>query len=337
MAAPQAAQNFVKKLASGELLFKEGDTPDAMYVVKRGRLIVFKQKGSSEVELAQISTGQMVGEMAFFDQKPRSASARADLDTEVIVLPFKSLQAQFDEFPEWIKAIVKTINEHLREANKRIKALEQVDDKGGSSRGLSPYQANKLCSIISFVAQRYGTPDPTDGGVEIPSGMLRKFTIQVFQEPTNKMQLLIGNLQGLGLVKFQELGEGKVKINLLKPEVLQGFVEWYNEYLYASEDKKITVTAEDMKALRALAFYGAKSAPDAKGESKVNLQQVQNESMKDLGAVVVANDFNKVSQKGLCSEKFQEKEGLCVKVNAAEAEKLFNFWQIVHTLVGSAT
>jgi CRP-like cAMP-binding protein len=66
MAAPQAAQNFVKKLASGELLFKEGDTPDAMYVVKRGRLIVFKQKGSSEVELAQISTGQMVGEMAFF-------------------------------------------------------------------------------------------------------------------------------------------------------------------------------------------------------------------------------------------------------------------------------
>ncbi len=335
MAAPQGGNNHLKKLAQGEILFREGDTPDCMYVVKRGRLIVFKVKGTSEIELATVGVGQMVGEMAFFDRKPRSASAKADLDTEVIALPFKSLQAQYDTFPEWIKAIVKTINDHLREANKRIKNLEQVGEKGGgSSKGIQPYQANKLCAILSLVAARFGVADAVDGGLELPSGTLRKFTIQVFQEPTNKMQTLIGFLQALGIMKYQELGEGKVKVNLLKPEVLYGFVDWYNEYLFKAEDKKITVEPDDMKALRAMAFYAAKTPPDAKGVCKLNLTQIQNDSMKDLGAVVAVNDFNPIIKKGLCSEKMQEKDGLSVNVNAAEIALIYPYWQIVHTLAG---
>ncbi len=332
MTAPQGGSNHIKKLNNGDILFREGDSPDSMYVVKRGRLIVFKQKGNSEIELATVNVGQMVGEMAFFDRKPRSASARADLDTEVIELPFKSLQAQFDTFPEWIKAIVKTINEHLRDANKRIKSLEQVDDKGGSPKALNPHQASKLCSILSFVGQRYGTADAVDGGLEIPSGTLRKFTIQVFQEPTAKMQILIGCLQSLGIVKFQELGEGRVKINLLKPDVLQGFVEWFNEYLYTSEEKRVTLVEDDMKALRALVFYSERNVADAKGISKINLTAVQNESMKDLGFLVTAADFNKLITKGICSEKIQEKDGLSVSVESQSVEKLFLFWQIAHSI-----
>jgi len=63
----------------------------------------------------------MLGEMAFFDDTPRSAGAKAKTDCEVIELPFSALHAQFKKFPEWLKAMVKTVNSHLREANKRIK------------------------------------------------------------------------------------------------------------------------------------------------------------------------------------------------------------------------
>jgi CRP/FNR family cyclic AMP-dependent transcriptional regulator len=334
----QTTANHLKKLNAGDILFREGDAAESMFVIKKGRLIVFKQKGMSEVELATVGAGAMIGEMAFFDRKPRSASVKADLDSEIIELPFKSLQVHYDAMPEWVKAVVKTVNDHLREANKRIKNLEQVSEKGGGSgKGIQSFQANKLCAILTLVAARFGTEDKVDGGLELPGGTLRKFTIQVFQEPTNKMQMLIGFLSSLGIMKYQDLGEGKAKVNLLQPKVLYEFVEWYNEYLFASEEKKITVEPDEMKIMKALVFYANKiTEVDTKGDVKVNITQVQNESMKDLGYVVSVNDFNPLTKKGLTSDKMQEKEGLSIKVNKEEINRLQTFWQIVHTVTAGA-
>jgi CRP/FNR family cyclic AMP-dependent transcriptional regulator len=342
MAAPattpqqKVAQNHLKKLNAGDILFRENDPANSMYVVKRGRMKVFKQKGNSEVELATVGPGAMIGEMAFFDRKPRSASVKADLDSEVIELSFNSLEAQYKLLPEWLKSIVKTVNDHLREANKRIKNLEQTNEKGGGgSSGMAPHQANKLCAILTLVASRFGKPDPTDGGLELPAGTLRKFTIQVFQEPTNKMQQLIGYLQGMNIMKFQDLGEGKVKVNLLKPEMLYDFVEWFNEWLFASEDKKVTVEIDEMKPFKALMFYAQKATDiDAKGDVKLNINQMQSTSMQDLSFLVAPNDYNGLIKKGICSEKMQEKDGLSVKVNKEKIVKLYNYWQIVHAIQG---
>ncbi|MCC6277404.1 MAG: Crp/Fnr family transcriptional regulator [Oligoflexia bacterium] len=329
--------SHIRQLKQGEILFKEGDPPDSMYVVKKGRLVVFKPKGNSEIELAEVGAGAMIGEMAFFDRKPRSASIRAALDSEIIELPYNALQAQFDKFPEWLKSMVKTINDHLREANKRIKNLEQAQGSmnykggGGKAPSFTPHQANKLAAILMFVAHKWGTP-VEGGGVDVKPGPLRKFTIQVFQEPTSKMQALMEGLQGLGFLKMEDLGEGKQRITLLKKEMLEGFVEWFNEYLFASEDKRVTVKNDEMKVIKALLHFGAKLQPDEKGFVKVSLVEIQNESMKDLGYLVGVNDVNGLIAKNLTSDKLSEKDGTYLKFEIAELARIYPFWQIVYGL-----
>ncbi len=326
------AQN-VKQLKQNELLFKEGDTSESMFIVKKGKLSVFKVKGSAEVELAEVGAGAMIGEMAFFDRKPRSASVKARLDSEIIELPFKALQAQYDTYPDWLKAIVKTINEHLRDANKRIKNLEQAEPAGkGKTNNISPYQANKLCSIIMFVANKWGAPGPE--GIDIRPSQLRKFTIQIFQEPTNKMQTLMAILSSLGIMKQEDLGEGRQKITLIQPEVLEGYVEWANEYLFTEESKKITVTRDELKTLRALVHFAKKLAPDDKGQTKINLNDLQNESMKELGYLVGPNDSNGLIEKKIVSDKISEKGATLIKVDAKSIEKVYPFWQIFYAIEG---
>ncbi|HEX4924562.1 MAG TPA: Crp/Fnr family transcriptional regulator [Bdellovibrionales bacterium] len=317
----------IKKLGPNELLFREGDPSDAMYVVKSGRLSVFKAKGKAEIQLAELGPGAMLGEMAFFDNKPRSASAKATQDSEVIILPFKALYAQFKTFPEWLKSVVKTINDHLREANQRIKNLEQATN---DTRMFPPHTITKLCGILALVAHKYGEAVPE--GVVVPGGTLRKFTIQVFGEPTNRMQKLTEQLSGLGYMKVEDLGEGKQRMTMLKLDQLADFVEFYNDYLFKDEGKRVTIEETELKVLRALIAFGSQVPADESGKVKISLNNMQNESMKVLGHLVTANDVNGLISKGVIGDKESQKGELFTSFSLKDLQRILPFWELIYTL-----
>jgi CRP/FNR family cyclic AMP-dependent transcriptional regulator len=311
----------------GEYLFREGDPSLAMYVIKSGKLGILKSKGNSEITLAELGPGDMLGEMAFFDQKPRSASARAIADSAVIELPFKALNAQFKTFPEWSKAIMRTVNNHLRNANQKIKSLEKSDEE--TNAVFPPHTVTRLCAILASVAKVYGEKSP-DGSTLVPPGTLRKYTIQIFQQPTNKMQTLLEVLQGFGHIKIEDLGEGKQRITLFNPDFLVRFVDFYNDFLFKSEDKRTSIEEKEMKTVKALLFYGRKGKANEKGEIKLNLTQMQNDSMRDLGSLFNVDDVNSLSEKKLVGEKFSLDGALAMSFNFVDLETQFPYWELIH-------
>lgn len=316
-----------KKVAKDTYLFREGEAPDAMYIIKSGQFGITKTKGNSEVTLAELPAGAMVGEMAIFDRKPRSANVKALKDSEVIMLPYDSLTQQLENLPVWVKAIMRTMNENLREANKKIRILENPDS---SQDRFPPHVVNKLISLINFVGFRYGTKEGE--AILVPANRLRNYTIQVFQEATNKMDSMQEALQSLGLYKVEDLGEGKKKLTNLNPEFLFEFVDWYNEWLFKQDKDKVNVSEQEVNILNALIHFAKKTQPDAKGASKINLTTVQNESMKELGALIKVDDVNSLIEKKLISEKMTEESGLCVKLNLSEIEKPTRYWKLVWDL-----
>lgn len=319
----------VKKLGKGEILFREGDASDAMYVIKSGRIAITKAKGSGEIILAEKVNGEMLGEMGFFDAKPRSAGAKAVSDAEVIALPFAALHAQFKTFPEWLKAMVKTINSHLREANTRIKNLEAAST--GEEEMFPPHLVTRLCAIISLIGFKAG--EKTETGLVVPYYMLREYCIQIFQQPTNKLDRMMEILGALNIMKVEELGEGKKRITILNHKLLTDFTDWYNKYLFTESSKRVTVEEKEMPTLRALVFYGKRQTPDDKGIVKVSLTDMQNNSMKDLNTLFSVNDADPLAEKGLVQEKSSEQGGtLSMKFKLADVESVLPFWEIIYTL-----
>lgn len=323
-----SASSGPRQLAAGQYLFREGDASDACYVLKSGTVIITKAKGNSEIELATLKTGQMFGEMAFFDSKPRSASAKAKTDAVVVCLPFAALNAQFKNMPEWLKAMIKTINDHLRDANARIKNLES--SKPGEETEFSPYRITKLCSILGLVGARFAEQKPE--GLIINYQKIRDYTIQVFQEPTNKMDKMMAILQGLGMLEVQDLGEGRKQVIYKRLDDLISFVDFYNKYLFTEESKRINIEKKDMRNLKAMLFYGAKQTPDAKGTVKINLTAIQNESMKDLGFVLTINDWESVIAKKVTGDKISESGSLSLPFEMKIVEQLHKAWEIVYAI-----
>jgi uncharacterized membrane protein len=77
----------VRKVPEGEFLFKAGDPGQAMYIVVSGEIeISVTDRAGQKIVLNDCHRGDTFGELAMLDAGPRSASARAVEDTELVEL-----------------------------------------------------------------------------------------------------------------------------------------------------------------------------------------------------------------------------------------------------------
>jgi len=104
-------------LAADEVLFQEGDVAQSVFIVKRGELVVSKGQGSTQVILGKVKVGEFVGEMAHFNNEPRSATVRATTDCELIEIPRGSLDTLLFTKPSWSKALISNLSARLRTSN----------------------------------------------------------------------------------------------------------------------------------------------------------------------------------------------------------------------------
>jgi len=103
-----------------ELLFKEGDLSNSMYLLKSWEFEVFTNKNNEEIILWYIKSEDILWEMAIFEHhKHRMASARATKDTIVIILLEFALQEIVNKHPEILEKIKKIIEERRKE-NKEV-------------------------------------------------------------------------------------------------------------------------------------------------------------------------------------------------------------------------
>jgi NTE family protein len=86
-------------LLGGQVLFREGDAGDCLFVVTYGRLRATKQNHGGEILLGEIGSGETVGEMALLTGEPRSATVRAARDSELYRLSAEAFSALIDQHP----------------------------------------------------------------------------------------------------------------------------------------------------------------------------------------------------------------------------------------------
>jgi CRP-like cAMP-binding protein len=106
-------------------IVKQGDPDDGMYLVLDGELRVRLLIGGKETILATLGPGECFGEIALFDQGPRSADVLANKDSILLKISSEAFDKLRREAPELsapiLFAISKTLAARIRADNKRIK------------------------------------------------------------------------------------------------------------------------------------------------------------------------------------------------------------------------
>jgi signal transduction histidine kinase len=146
-----------QKFAAGQPMFKEGDKGDGIYVVKDG-LVEISVKVADNVErvFAQLGPGEVIGEMAVLEFKPRSATARAARDSVLYFIPRNELLLMVERSPVLSLELLREISQRLREFNQRyiheILQTERLTIIGRFARSIVHDLKNPL-NIIGLTAE----------------------------------------------------------------------------------------------------------------------------------------------------------------------------------------
>jgi CRP/FNR family transcriptional regulator, cyclic AMP receptor protein len=107
-----------RRIPSGELLFDAGEAGDTMYIVAEGVVnIHLPGDPATRVSLADLTVGKYFGEVALFDDKPRSASAQAMTEVVLLELGRDVLTRYLERRPRAAMAILRTMADRLRQTN----------------------------------------------------------------------------------------------------------------------------------------------------------------------------------------------------------------------------
>ncbi|HKA44131.1 MAG TPA: DUF1003 domain-containing protein [Burkholderiales bacterium] len=139
-----------RRFKAGEIIFHQGEQSCSMYIVSQGHVNIFLPgEASRRVSLQDISRGEVFGELALFDGKPRSASALATTDLVLLELSRVTLSDYLERRPNAAMDILRIMAERLRQTDALLseRAAKNVDEEIEKNLTWSDRLADRVASL----------------------------------------------------------------------------------------------------------------------------------------------------------------------------------------------
>ncbi len=127
---------FGREYRAGDVLFREGEGGEEMFVIQSGAVQITKYVGGEDRPLATLGRGEFLGEMAILNGKPRTATAVVLEDARVLVIDAKTLETMISKNPEIAMRLIKKLARRLDAADEMIQILLNPDPRARVMLGL---------------------------------------------------------------------------------------------------------------------------------------------------------------------------------------------------------
>jgi CRP/FNR family transcriptional regulator, cyclic AMP receptor protein len=157
LVAALCARGVLRHYERGDVLFSEGDVAERLFVLRHGWVLIRSCAADGrDVVLGLRGPGEVLGELSALDGKPRSATAVAAAEAEVVVTPAHVLRSTLEVDPAATRELLVLIADRLREADRR--RLEYTTQN----------TLARVASRLLELTERFGEPVPEGIRSELP-------------------------------------------------------------------------------------------------------------------------------------------------------------------------
>ena len=260
----EAQKSGLRVLKQGDVLFKEDDKAESLYIIQKGLIRLFRPKGSGFVDLNILRVGEVIGEMAYFDKKSRqrSCSASALVETEIIEVSFSVLDKLITGLNPWFKTIINTLVERLRSANEKVRSLQGnsvspgYGGKAADYKFLQSTDVVRMLSMIYLILRAHGEKQEATKRTTLHIDRLKFYMLGLFSFPEVKMEEFIQLLCNCGFYTL-EMDDTKTPniLNVENIDMIRDVLGNYNQQRKANEANKIDISDKCEALLKAIVEY----------------------------------------------------------------------------------
>lgn len=164
------------RMERGDVLFNEGDQGDKLYVIAEGKIKLGRTSADGrENLLAILGPGEMFGELSLFDPGPRTATATAIAETQILGLSNEQLQQFLSARPHVAGTLLAALARRLRRTNESIADLVFTDVPG------------RVAKALLDLSRRFGRP--VENGIMVAHDLTQEELAQLVgasRETVNK-------------------------------------------------------------------------------------------------------------------------------------------------------
>ncbi len=229
-----------KVLKEGQVLFKAGDKPDGMYLIRKGELRVYLEQDGKEVSLATIGEAGMIGEMGLFDAQPRSASVKATKETEVTHISGEDFGKLMKQIPKWFVGLMSALSGRLRTTNDRLKKLESGLGGGATAPSAGakgkPFQnVMRQMNVMMLLWNRDGEKDGKD--FVLQKAPMEKTLVETFNEDGDKVKMLLEVLVKEKFLSTRQDSYKNVVLSTANRGTINNFITFMAAFVKANPNK----------------------------------------------------------------------------------------------------
>ena len=187
-----------RRFKRGETIVEQGKKSNALFILLNGRARVITADGRGrEVILATLQPGDHIGEMSLIDNEPHSATVRAEVQTDVLMLGRVEFARCLPENTSMTYAIMRGLVQRLRHADRKIESLALMDVYGRVARAL-----------LEFAA------DTGNGELLIRDKISRQDLAKMVGASREMVSRVMKDLEERGFIQTQDNGSIVVKVRL---------------------------------------------------------------------------------------------------------------------------
>lgn len=149
---------YTKSVAKGEIIYHQGDLADSFYYIKKGKATVFMiSPDGMEKTLNTASKGELIGEGAFFDRKPRVSSAKAVTASELVIIDKKILFNLIQKHPSLAFDLLEILATRIRLLTTQLDSMTFMQADARIARLLlDDMKDDKVCLTHEEIALTVG-------------------------------------------------------------------------------------------------------------------------------------------------------------------------------------
>ncbi len=192
-------EQHVRSFDAGAVIFREGDEGSEMFIIVQGEVEIRKSTGASSSKvLTTLKRGDMFGEMAIIEKRPRSATAVAVQPTRALVLNERLYDAMVASNPDFARRMNRVLSERVRRADAIIQNI------------LTTNRQNQLMAGLVEYARASGVS--TYKGSRVPVAAFTSWAVAHLGMREKDVQAVLAHLIRLGHVAYSARGRDEIVV-----------------------------------------------------------------------------------------------------------------------------